>query len=538
MRDLTPWLRLILKRRGRLFIGALLILATLLSGIALLAVSGWFITETALVGLLLAAGVKATIDLYVPGGAIRFFAVSRTVARYMERVYNHDTVLRLLTEIRTTLFRKLTGASRTGRSRLSGAQWLSRLTSDVDALDTLYLRLIAPAALALVVTGLVALLGWILFDGIVGTAILLFGLLAFLIATISVFYRTRDLAFRQSDQQEALRTAVVEHLEGFAELRAAGRLGRHGSWLLRQAHQMNVEQTRSETRVGWHQATSHLVLNLSAVFALRAGFHLYESGHLTGPVLVLLPIALLGLVEVYTMLPDAFGKLGGTLAAAARLNRDTEPATESGTDDAPLPADGVAVEANGITVRHEDLPPLLTHFDLTVAEGQRLGIVGPSGSGKSSLADTLAGLLPPAQGRLARIPCAYLTQQTVLFEDTLRANLTLGNPTASDAELWQVLELVGLGERFAMETRQLDTWLGSTGSRLSGGEARRVALARVLMTPRSLVILDEPFTGVDSDTREQIIKRMDRWLAGKTVLSLAHGPDALPTTDRVIHLRY
>lgn len=112
MRELLPWLALIFQRPRRLLAGAGLILLTLLSGIALLAVSGWFITETALVGLLLAAGVQASVNLYVPGGAIRFFAVSRTVARYLERVYNHDTVLRLLTDIRVALFRRLAGPAR------------------------------------------------------------------------------------------------------------------------------------------------------------------------------------------------------------------------------------------------------------------------------------------------------------------------------------------------------------------------------------------------------------------------------------------
>lgn len=137
---------------------------------------------------------------------------------------------------------------------------------------------------------------------------------------------------------------------------------------------------------------------------------------------------------------------------------------------------------------------------------------------------------------MATRPCAYLTQRTVLFDDTLRANLRLGSPGATDEQLWQVLELVGLGDRFSREPEQLDTWLGNTGSRLSGGEARRMALARVLLCPAPLVILDEPFTGVDSDTRERIVKRLDRWLEGRAVIALAHGPDALPGTDRVIHL--
>lgn len=536
MRELKPWLELIFRRPGRLVVGGALILATLLSGVGLLAVSGWFITKTALVGLLLAAGIAATINLYVPGGAIRFFAVSRTVFRYLERVYNHDTVLRLLTDIRVALFQGLSSASRSHRRELTGAQWLSRLTSDVDALDTLYLRLIAPAALAALVTVLVVVLTTVLFDLRTAMVVGLVLLAAFLIATVGTYLRTRQLAAKQSDRQEALRTAVIEHIEGFAELTAAGRTGKHAAWLMRQAHKVTSEQAEADSRAGWHQAGSHLLINLSAVLALWAGFALFRSGLISGPVLVLLPIALLGLAEIYAMLPDAFAKLGATMASAARLNRDCrreQPANASGAADLPTNA---ALLATDLTVKHAGHAPLFTHFDLTVEAGERVGMVGHSGSGKSSLADVFAGLLPPANGRLATQDRVYLTQKTVLFEDTLRANLLLGSPKASETELWRILEVVELAERFASEPDQLDTWLGSSGSRLSGGEARRVALARVLLSSAPVVILDEPFTGLDSGTRARIAGRMDALLEGKTVISLAHGPDALPGTDRVIHL--
>ncbi len=535
MRDLKPWLDLIFKRPRRLVVGGFLILGTLLSGIALLAVSGWFITETARVGLLLAAGVAATINLYVPGGAIRFFAVSRTLFRYLERVYNHDTVLRLLTDIRVALFQRLSLASPSHRGELTGAQWLSRLTSDVDALDTLYLRLIAPTALAALVTALVVVLAALLFD--VRTALLigLILLVALVIATVGVYLRTRHLAARQSDRQEVLRTAVIEHIEGFAELTAAGRSGKHAARLMRQARQVASEQARADTRIGWHLAGSHLLVTLSAVFSLWAGLTLFQAGAVSGPVLVLLPVALLGLAEVYVMLPDAFGKLGATVASATRLNRDcraNEPAVVAGIEN--LPAN-TALLAENITVGHPGFAPLLTHFNLDVQTGEHIGILGYSGSGKSSLADTFAGLLP-ARGKLTCQKRAYLTQKTVLFEDTLRANLLLGSPSANDTELWSILEQVELTDRFASEPDQLDTWLGSAGNRLSGGEARRVALARVLLNPAPLVILDEPFTGLDADTRARISTRMGSLLEGKTVISLAHGPDALPGTDRVINL--
>ncbi|MGO1461058.1 MAG: thiol reductant ABC exporter subunit CydC [Marinobacter sp.] len=536
MSELTPWLKLICARPGRLLIGALLMLAALLSGLGLLALSGWFITETALVGVLLAASLPATINLYVPGGGIRFFAVSRTVSRYVERLYNHDTVLRLLTDIRVALFRSLASAGRGQRHELTGAQWLSRLTSDVDALDTLYLRLIAPAALAAFVTLLVCVLTALIFNLQIAAGLAVILGAAFLLATLATYARTVKIAFRQNDRQESLRTLVIEHLEGFAELTAADRAGKHGAWLMRQAQQISSKHVQTDSRIGWHQAISHLLINLSAVFALWAGFELFRSEAISGPILVLLPIALLGLAEAYSVLADAFGKLGATQASATRLNRDCQgSAPEVGSRVANLPAN-TALVAENLTVKYPLHAPLLMHFSLQVNTGERVGILGRSGSGKSSLADAFSGLLEPASGTCTSLSCAYLTQSTVLFEDTLRANLLLGSPGAKEAELWRVLELVELADRFDSEPDPLNTWLGSSGSRLSGGEARRVALARVLLSPAPLIILDEPFTGVDADTRQRISHRLDTWLEGKTVISLAHGPDALTSTDRVIQL--
>ncbi|HAC28642.1 MAG TPA: thiol reductant ABC exporter subunit CydC, partial [Marinobacter hydrocarbonoclasticus] len=244
MPELKPWLALIFRRKSRLTVGAGLLLGTLLSGIGLLALSGWFLTETALVGLLLAAGIQAYINLYVPGGGIRFFAVSRTVFRYLERVYNHNTVLQLLTDIRVALFDRLAARPRTERSSRSGAQWLSRLTADVDALDTLYLRLIAPAALAAVVTLLLAAMAWLLFDGVVAVILLVILSLSFLLSTWLVYLRTCIASGQLSDQQESLRGELVEHLEGFAELTAAGRTGKHTARLMRRSVELSRDQAR------------------------------------------------------------------------------------------------------------------------------------------------------------------------------------------------------------------------------------------------------------------------------------------------------
>lgn len=537
MRELWPWLSLIFRRPGRLVVGGLLILITLLAGMGLLALSGWFITATALTGLLLAAGVQASLNLYVPGGGIRFFAVARTGARYAERVYNHDTVLRLLTDIRVALFQRLSLATRFRRTVLRGPQWLSRLTNDVDALDTLYLRLIAPTALAALVTTMLVVVAWMFYSQALAIGLLVTLVLAFLVATVVVYLRTHHLVYGQTEARERVRTDVIEHIEGFAELTAAGRTGKHAALCLRQADRIARNDSRADTRTGWNLGLTQVMVNLAVVLALWMGLQLFQQGSITGPVVVLLPVALLGLLEVYSMLPDAFARLGGTIASAARLNRDCSPDSASGAGATQTPAGpGHALELQQVTIRFGDHSPVISRFDLAVLKGDWLNVIGSSGAGKSSLAEVMAGLEKPASGCTRRIAAAYLTQQTVLFEDTLKANLLIGRPGASDADLWRVLDLVALADRFTREPAQLNTWLGSMGSQLSGGEARRVALARVLLNEAPLVILDEPFTGVDAPTRNRIAADMKQWLGEKTVIALGHAPEALPASDRTLRL--
>lgn len=550
MSELLPWLKVIQRRRSRLLVGAGLILLTLLSGLGLLALSGWFITATAVTGLLLAAGTQASIDIYTPGGGIRGFAVTRTVARYLERLYNHDTVLRLLADVRIQLFRGLARQSYRHLRSLRGADWLNRLTTDLDAMDSLYLRLIAPTALALLVSVGLVLVAWWLVSPLLALALAVLLAAGFLVATVLLHLRTGDHAAAMMAQQADLRAATIEHLEGQAELRAAGLLPQQQQALSARGGDYMAGQVVVDTRTAWHQALTGVLVNLAAVTALVLGLQQMAAGAIAGPVAVILPLALLGLVEVYGQLPEAFGRLGATVTSAARLNRDSGPlvpdsGSGSGTGTGRERAgDGSDRVRTGICLRNADigpagLEPVLKGLTLTLEAGDWLGVVGRSGSGKSSLADALAGCAPLAAGQREGAPAArvaYLTQQTTLLDDTLRANLVPDGRPVSDETLWRVLELVGLGERIAASRGRLDTWLGAYGSKLSGGEARRVALARVLLHPADLVILDEPFTGLDRATRERICQQLPAWLEGRTVVVLAHDEDALVPVRQVLHL--
>ncbi len=542
MTELLPWLRLLRLRKRRLLAGGLLMFTTILAGVGLLGLSGWFITATALTGLLIAAGGTAWLDIYTPGGGIRFFALARTVSRYFERLYNHDTVLRLLADVRVVLFSKLTKASAATTGRKRPADWLNRLTSDVDTLDTLYLQLIAPPGLALA--------GLILFALVLGVVapLLLWALLPLALLPAVLFLlarRTLASSSSQGRETEALRGQLVDMLEGSAELQAAQLWTSQTESLLARSHRLNDHRQYRENQTALANGVTLLAIQLAALLALLLGLDLWRAGQLSGPVALLFTLAVLGVGEAFSGLPAAFSRLGATLGAAERLNDEGGSATATCSGEGALSPGKLQLEHITLVRNGERLFRPIS-IDLPV--GHRLAAIGHSGCGKSSLLDYLAGVGNTAEGelRLSGARCwlngspawrsgiSYLSQRTHLFSDTVRANLLMAKPDATERELLAVLEALALTGLIEKLPQGLDTWIGDQGRMLSGGERRRLALARALLRPSWLLLLDEPFTGVDQDTIHHICQRLEPWLKGRTCLMAAHDLRALPAVDQMI----
>ncbi|ATJ82960.1 thiol reductant ABC exporter subunit CydC [Halomonas beimenensis] len=534
---LAPWLRLLGRRRGRLLAGAALMALALAAALGLLALSGWFITATGLAGLAMAAGAALTLDVYVPGGGIRAFALTRTVARYGERLYNHDTVLRLLADLRGRMFAVLAGLDARALARRRASDWLNRLTADIDTLDGLFLRLLAPAGVAL--TAILALSAFLaLWSPAVGLAVAALLGVAWLWLTLGQARLGLAASRRRVAELEALRGATLEGFQGLAELEAYGSLAAQRRRLAVIEDRLLADQRRLGLVGALGQALAGLAVGLAWLAAFWLAARAWQAGALSGPVMVMTPLAVLALQEALAALPLAFTQAGGTLAAAERLNaldavRRPEPRGPSpGVSAGPL-----SVSLEGVTLRYPgSLTPVFEDFALHLAPGERLAVHGASGSGKSSLASLLTGQLLPDAGavRLAGLApetldprrrtdaVACLTQSTELFDDSLAANLRLAAPEAEAARLWAALATVELADWAAALPRGLETRVGEGGRRLSGGQARRLALARLLLRDPGLVILDEPFAGLDPALAGRIAGRLDRWLAGRSALFLVH----------------
>lgn len=541
MRELWPWLQALGPYRWRLLGGSALLLLTVLSGIGLLGLSGWFLTATAIAG---AAG--AMLNIYIPGGGIRFFALSRTVARYFERLVNHDTVLRLLADFRVRLFRGFARQPHEWRNRERTMDRLNRMTRDLDALDNLFLRLMAPVGVAFVAVVCVSALA-LLVDLRLAIEIAAVLLSVTALVSLGCASLTRRQARRESVGRESLRTELAASLDGMAELRAAGLLRAEHQRLLERDHALRHDQAGPAQVAVLAQGFVTLSIQGLAIWTLIRGLAAGEEA-----IAVFLSLSVLGVGEAISALPPAFSRWGATVASAARLNDMREPTTQPMATSPPSPEQSEALAWHNVSVRTPDGLYRLRNVSLSVRDGEKVGIVGASGSGKSTLAGLATGLIRPTEGLVMRgeksvTPAEWqdnhlppdtgcLTQETQLVSGTVADNLHLGDPDADEASCWWALEAAGLAETISSWREGLASWVGDEGSQLSGGEARRLALARVVISQAPLMVLDEPFTGVDRQTADRIRANLDLELPTTTCIVLAHDESALPPVDRTVRL--
>ena len=522
LRDLGPVIRLFAgERRALMTAGLLLAAGTVAAGMLLLGLSGWFITATALAGASLATALA--FDVFAPSAGIRFLALARTGARYGERLVTHDATLKILAALRERLFRGWAGPQAARVLLMRPARLLFRLTADIDALDTLYLRLLVPAGAALAAAAVAGLAFGTMHAGL-GLGVTAFLLLAGFGLPVLAARRSAPWARRRAHAAEALRARTIDLVAGQTDLLMAGRLPAQlaaaGAAETRLA-QAEDRLNRIETAVGAGFGLATAVLLSASLAGLAL---LVEAGAIGAPVAALGLLLALGAVEPFAALRRGAVELGRTMLAARRLAPRLAIEAEAARPAAP--PEGLALRLADVVIRLPEAPaPLFAGLDLTVRRGERVAIVGPSGAGKSTLAGLLAGEVAAQAGTVEVLPSGLLTQRSELFNDSLRENLVLADPAADDAELWRALDAAGLGPTVRATGQGLDLRLGEGGLGLSGGQARRLALARLMLRGVPLWLLDEPTEGLDGAMARDVLARF------------APDDDAERTLVVVTHLR-
>jgi ATP-binding cassette subfamily C protein CydC len=536
LRDVRPLVRLFGAERGAwLWVGAGLAATTVLAGMALLGLSGWFITATSIAGGSLA--VAQMFDVFMPSAGIRLLAMGRTGSRYAERLVTHDATLAVLAALRERLFRGW-AVPEAARSLLARpAKLLFRLTVDVDALDSFYLRIAVPlgAALAAALAGSLALA---LIDPRLGLATLAWLLLAGLGLACWLARRAAPYARRRAYGLEALRARAVDLVAGQTELAMVGRLDAQRQ-LVEHADAYLAKADDALNRMEAQATAGYGVIGSLLLAGVLLGVGaLVEGGHIGLPVAVLALLLVLTATEPMAALRRGAMEWGRTRLAVRRLAtrwETAEPVAAAATLTAELEARVVVFD----TVDAQPEPgaaALLHNISLTMLPGERVAVVGPSGAGKSTLLALVAGEITPSRGRVLAAPGCLLTQRTELFQDSVRGNLLLANPNATDAALWSALESAGLAEHVRAMPQQLNSRLGEGGQGLSVGQARRLALARLLLRDAPLWLLDEPTEGLDATTARDVLQRVYALSHGHSVLLVTHTRREAMHADRLLIL--
>jgi len=537
-RDLLRVLGLWRHRAPLLLGGALVGAISALLGVALLALAGQAVTA-------IAAGTAAT-------GAMAYFLLKpliliRPAGRWSERMASHNAAFRVLAETRVWFFRRLADRLPAGIGLRRMGELLGTLVTDVEALDGLYLRAIVPAIAAIAVVAMPALLladqPWLAVAVAAPLALAL--LLPLLIAPAA-----GRAAAKVASAQGQVRAAAIDPLTGLEDTLAANAEARAGATLAREAGLLAQAQRGLAWRAAGAGALGGLLVQAGLLGALAWGL---ASGASPAANLAILGIFLaIAAADALGALPRAGIALAAAAAGARRLFEaaDAPPPVAEPREPAPLPA-GHAIRFEAVRFAWTPgAPPVLDGLDLEIPEGARVALLGPSGIGKSTVAALLLKLAEPQEGRITiggtdlatvssdevrrRIVC--LTQDARLFDDSIAANLRIAAPAAPDAALWRALDRAGIGELVRALPEQLETRCGEAGARFSGGQARRLALARVLLSPAPVAILDEPTAGLDAETERGFLETLEQVMAGRSVLLIAHRLTGVERPTRVLRL--
>ncbi|MBI0153434.1 cysteine/glutathione ABC transporter ATP-binding protein/permease CydC [Gilliamella sp. W8128] len=539
---LRPYIALYKHYFWQIVIGLGLSILTLFASIFLLSLSGWFLASTAVVSV---AGLY-TFNYMLPAAGVRAAAITRTASRYVERLVDHNTTFKILAYLRTLAFRKILPLSANQLAQYQKADLLNRFIVDIDALDHLYLKLFSPIVTALVI--ILLLFVGLSYINLPIALIITIVLTITLLAIPVIFYHAgKQLGETLAKQQSEYRASLINYLQGQAELT-----------LFNAQHRYRTKLDKLESDWLFHQQRQSTLMALSsALVVLIAGFLTLLvlwliTQYTLSPLVALFVFVCLASSEILAPIPGAFIFLGQVLTSATRTT-----VLFNQTPDIKFIEQGKTIDLSIAKLQFDDISfsypnqpfAILSHFSLTINSGQHVGLIGKTGCGKSTLLNLVTRTWEANSGKILinDIPVDQLDETTfrqiiavvpqviTIFSDTLKQNLLIGNQQASDQQLIDVLHQVELSKLLATD-QGLNLPLGQGGRSLSGGEIRRIGIARALLHNSPLILMDEPTESLDQQTEQQIIKLIKQTCKNKTLLMVTHRLTDSPLFDRVVEL--
>ncbi len=523
----------------RLVLSIALAFGTVVAATGLLTTSGYLISR--------AAQRPDILELTAAITAAQAFGLARAPLRYAERLVSHDLALRILARLRAGFYAVLAplGPGSLGEHRRG--ELLSRFVADVDALQDLYLRALAPPCVAALVIVSAGVAAW---TALPLAALVIAGSLA--VAAVAVPLVTGALAGaagrRQAPARAALATELVEALDGGVELAVAGR-GPERVQRLRALSGRLTWVARRDAVAGAAATTlSSLLTGGAVVLVLLVGIPAVHSGALAGVLLAAIVFLVMGAFEGLQPLPAAARTLRGCAQAAERLEElgSLQPAIVDPPAPVPLPATG-SLALHAVAFSYDRAAPLLDSMSFEFEPGCRVAVTGPSGAGKTTLARLLVRFLDPVRGAVTlgrvdlrelaaddvRGAVVLIAQDAHVFASSIRQNLLLARHGATEEELWAALQAVQLDGFVRALPDGLDTLAGEDGKLLSGGQRQRLTIARALVSDARWLVLDEPTAHLDVDTATELMRAVDAAAGDRGLIVISHRPEGLEDFDRL-----
>ena len=555
-------IRLLKPQMPLMLLGVILSIITILANISLLAISGWFITLMAIGG---ATGI--TVNYFTPAAIIRFLAIVRTAGRYAERMLTHRATFNALASLRHYFYQQLEPLLPYYRINLRSGDLLARLQQDIDNLDNFYLRVLLPITVALISVPIVCYvlavhsltIGWVML-----VALLLVGFVLPIISLVISNRLSREKVHLESHLTEelingisAIKTLLVYQV-GISYQRSIARITKQ---------YYSVRYRLVKINAGF-SAIIFIFIHLAALVCLLLLLTPLSTGEIDSKTLVGIILLVLVSFETVSSMPLALQLLPQSLASAARLFAiiDKEKPADIGIED---------VKQGDIYFEHltfnypDQKSPSLIDINLSIKQGEKVAIIGASGAGKSTLINLLMGFWPIGNEKLATIgtsinvadskkptgkitiaECdlnlvtreslrqhiALMSQQGHIFEASIADNLRLAKQNATTDEMHKVCQLVNLTDFIESLPNGLDTWLGTSGAGLSGGQAQRLQMAQLLLRPASVLILDEPTKGLDRLNEERIMCNVLDHVKQhqQSLVVITHKPLMLENMDKIV----
>ena len=514
--------------------------ATVLAGVGLMTSSGYLISR--------AAERPMIVDLFAVTAAVRFFGISRAVVRYFERVISHDLTFKILRRLRSLFYEKLEPLAPAQLMGRRAGDLLTRIVSDVDTLQNVYLRVISPSIVAVLVTMITC--GVLLFfSPWLSLAAFVFLFLNGVGVPLLITRLAKGLGREQVRGKSDMNAYLVDSLQGIHDLLSFNRADDARRDIGSMQSNVVSIQKRQSYITGLQDSLSTFCAHAGMFTVLIVAIPFVVAGEIQGVMLALLTLGVLTSFEAVQSLGTAYQYLEASKESSRRIYSimDRRPAVQSPDTPAQLP-DRFPIGFDSVSFSYKEEFITIDDVSFSIPHGGKTAIVGPTGCGKSTLIHLLMRFWDPDKGKITvgnadirsldvealRSCFSVVSQDTYIFNKTLRENLTIAYPEAEDGHLQNILQEVGLTDLFNGTSPGLSLMLGDQGMRLSGGERQRLSLARALLKYAPVLILDEPTANLDTITEHKILKLLHRYMQDRTALFITHRLTGMDRFDQIL----